>query len=244
MNRSTRHSRLAFSSLAAVAALLLSTPAAAAMPVFDATNYSQNLLQAARALEQINNQVSSLQNEATMLENMAKNLQRIDFPQLQAINSALGKIGSLMDQAQAISFKAGQVDAKFKAMFPGLVEQTLTTDQRVADAKARLSSAMDSFRHSMNVQAEVVSNIQQDSQLLSDLAGRSQGAAGALQAQQATNQLLALSAKQQLQLQDLIASEFRSQSIERAARAQAEAEARAATTRFLGCGKAYSRTQE
>ena len=65
---------------------------------------------------------------------------------------------------------------------------------------------------------------------------------GGLQAQQATNQLLALSTKQQLQLQTMMAAEFREASTERARRAQAEAEARAATRRFLGSGKAYGRS--
>ena len=50
-------------------------PAAAQIAVFDGTNYAQNLLQAARALNQINNQIKSLQNEASMLQNMANNLQ-------------------------------------------------------------------------------------------------------------------------------------------------------------------------
>lgn len=217
-------------------------PATAAMPVFDATNYTQNLLQAARALEQINHQVQSLQNEATMLENMARNLKTIDFPQLQAISSALRKIDGLMNQAQAIGFKAGQVDASFKAMFPGSIGQALTTAQRLSNARSRFSSAMESFRHSMNVQAQVVSNIQLDSGLLNELADKSQSSVGALQVQQAANQLLALSAKQQMQLQDLLAAEFRSQSLERATRTQSEAEGRAATTRFLGSGKAYSGT--
>jgi conjugal transfer/entry exclusion protein len=47
-----------------------------------------------------------------------------------------------------------------------------------------------------------------------------------------------------MQLQDLMAAEFRSQSIERAARAQAQADGRAATQRFLRTGKAYSGTHE
>ena len=42
--------------------------------VYDPTNYAQNLLTAARTLEQINHQITSLQNEATMLINQAKNL--------------------------------------------------------------------------------------------------------------------------------------------------------------------------
>src|SRR6266542_1182340 len=80
--------------------VLPAAPAAAALPVFDVTNYAQNLLQASRALEQINNQLSSLQNEAAMLQNMARNLKAIDFPQLQQIRSAMQRIDQLMAQAQ------------------------------------------------------------------------------------------------------------------------------------------------
>jgi P-type conjugative transfer protein TrbJ len=179
-----------------------------------------------------------------MLENMGRNLKTFDFPQLQQITSALQKIDGLMNQAQAIGFKSGGVGASFSAMFPGSLRKLPTSDQHVAEAATRLDAAMASFRHSMDVQAEVVSNIQSDSALLNDLATRSQSSVGALQVQQAANQLLALSAKQQMQLQDLMAAEFRSQSIERAARAQSEADGRAATRRFLGSGKAYSSTHE
>jgi P-type conjugative transfer protein TrbJ len=42
--------------------------------VFDPSNYAENIVQAARALEQINNQIASLQNEAQMLINQARNL--------------------------------------------------------------------------------------------------------------------------------------------------------------------------
>ena len=44
--------------------------------VYDPSNYAQNLLTAARTLQQINNQITSLQNEAQMLINQAKNLAR------------------------------------------------------------------------------------------------------------------------------------------------------------------------
>lgn len=212
---------------------------AAAIPVFDATNYTQNILQAARALEQINNQIQSLQNEASMLQNMARNLERIDFPQLQRISSSLKQIDQLMGEAQGIGFKVDQLEQRFRTMFPGSVDRALKTDARAAEAKVRLDSAFEGFRHSMTVQAEVVSQIRDDAQLLSELSKRSESAVGSLQAQQATNQLLALSTKQQLQLQTMMAAEFREASTERARRAQAEAEARAATRRFLGSGKAY-----
>src|SRR6476620_12436238 len=134
----------AAAALGAVPMTLVVEPApASAMPVFDATNYSQNLLQAARALEQINHQVQSLQNEATMLQNMAKNLERIDFPQLRQMKAALGQIDQLMAKAQSIDFNVDTLDQRFKEMFPGSVEQALHTDQRVADARARLDGAME-----------------------------------------------------------------------------------------------------
>jgi P-type conjugative transfer protein TrbJ len=221
------------------ASIALPVAPAAAIPVFDATNYTQNILQAARALEQINNQIRSLQNEASMLQAMARNLERIDFPQLERINQSLRRIDQLMGEAEGIGFKADQLEQRFRTLFPGSVDRALSNDARVAEAKARLDSAVEGFRHTMTVQAEVVSNLREDAQLLAELSRRSEGAVGSLQAQQATNQLLALSTKQQLQLQAMMAAEFRDASAERARRAQAETEARAATRRFLGSGKAY-----
>ncbi|MCB8835537.1 P-type conjugative transfer protein TrbJ, partial [Escherichia coli] len=47
---------------------IVTTPAYAII-VFDPSNYAQNVLQAARALQQINQQITSLQNEAQMLIN-------------------------------------------------------------------------------------------------------------------------------------------------------------------------------
>jgi P-type conjugative transfer protein TrbJ len=238
---------LPFAALAVLSvgtAIMLPTAPAAAIPVFDASNYAQNILQAARALEQVNNQIRSLQNEAAMLQNMARDLERIDFPQLQQMTSALQRIDRLMGQAQAIDFEVSSLDRQFRTLFPTGAGTALKTDERVAEAKARMDAAMDGFRKSMIVQAQVVSNIRDDAALINELVGRSQGAVGGLQAQQATNQLLALSTKQQFQLQELMAAEFRSQGLERARRARAEAEARAATRRFLGSGKAYTRMRD
>lgn len=209
---------------------------AQAIPVFDAANYAQNLTQAARALDQINNQVRSLQNEASMLQNMAKNLATIDFPQLQRLTSAMQRINQLMDQARGIDFKVDQLDERIRALFPGELRQALTSDQHLREARAQLDASMSSYRQAMRVQAQVASNVEEDGSLLSELAHTSQGSAGALQAAQAGNQLLALSVKQQLQLQNLLASEFRDQSLERARRVQAEEDGRAATERFLGLG--------
>jgi P-type conjugative transfer protein TrbJ len=241
MNRLHKLAALGAACAASIGGTFALAPApAAAIPVFDATNYTQNMLQAARALEQVNNQIRSLQNQAGMLRNMARNLERIDFPQLRQISASLERIDALMGEAQAIGFRADEMEQRFRTMFPGSLERVLKGDARAAEAKARLDAALDSFGHSMRVQAEVVSNVRADAELLSELSKRSESAVGSLQAQQATNQLIALSTKQQLQLQELMAASFRADSIERARRIQAEAEAKAATRRFLGSGKAYT----
>jgi P-type conjugative transfer protein TrbJ len=77
--------------LGAAGALVMSvttsvTPAHAQLAVFDPHNYSQNILTAARTLQQINNQIQMLQNQAQSLINQARNLTTISFPELQAIS--------------------------------------------------------------------------------------------------------------------------------------------------------------
>ncbi len=208
--------------------------------VFDPSNYAQNILTAARTLQSVNQQIQQLQNEAQMLVNMGKNLTRIDFPQLEALKQKLAEIDRLMGRAQAIDFRVDQLDDKFQALFPQDFSSALRTDARVRDARARLDASMGAFRQTMTVQAQVVENIQTDTEALADIVARSQGAEGSLQAQQATNQLLALTAKQQFQLQHMMAAQFRSEAIEQTRRATQAAEARAATKKFLGSGSAYT----
>lgn len=70
----------------------------AQLTVFDPSNYSQNILTAARTLTQINNQIQSLQNQARSLLNQAKNLTTIDFPELQALTQTLQQVDRLMGQ--------------------------------------------------------------------------------------------------------------------------------------------------
>src|SRR3546814_8738128 len=72
----------------------------------------------------------------------------------------------------------------------------------------------------MSVQSGIVENVRDDAQTLSQIVAKSQGAEGSLAAQQATNQLLALATKQQFQLQNLMAAQFRTDSLAAARRTQ------------------------
>lgn len=233
-------SALGLGTAGSLAMALTCSPARAQFTVFDPSNYSQNLLTAARTLQQINNQIQSLQNEATMLINQAKNLTRIDFPELQALTQTLQQVDRLMGQAQGIQFRVSGLDQQFRQLFPQSFSAALRTNEQVVAARARLDTAMSAYQQTMTVQAQVTENVTADAQALSGIVAKSQGAEGSLQAQQATNQLLALAAKQQFQIQNMMAAQYRAEAIEQARRAQAEIDARAATRRFLGSGSAYT----
>ncbi len=230
---------LMLSCVGPVGMVVASTPAAAQFTVFDPSNYSQNLLTAARTLQQVNNQIQSLQHEATMIMNQAKNLSRIDFPELKQLNQTIQQIDQLMSQARGIGYRVGNVDTEFQRLFPQSLNEALTTNARVVEAKRRLDASMAAFNQTMQVQAQVVGSVNADSGLLASIVDKSQGAEGSLQAQQASNQLLALAAKQQFQIQNMMAVQYRAEALEAARRVQAEADARAATTKFLGNGTAY-----
>ena len=109
--RSPNASRFLAIALLATSVLAPVSPAhAAGLLVFDPTNYSQTLLTAARSLQQINNQIQSLQNQVTQITQAAKNLSRIDFPQLQQMRQTMAQIDQLMAQAKGIQFKVAGLD--------------------------------------------------------------------------------------------------------------------------------------
>jgi P-type conjugative transfer protein TrbJ len=222
------------------AIVVLPMPARAQLVVVDPTNLVENALQAAYALEQINNQIRSLQNEATMLENWAKDLTNLDLSKLDAMLGDLGTISALIDQAQGIAFDVDATKAAFEKLYPGHYDEATTTDQLLADAQSRWQDAMAGFQTALTVQAGIAKNVEADADTLSALVTASQEAEGNLQAQQAANQLIALSTKQQMQIQSLMAAQFRAEALDQARKAEAEEEARAALTRFLGDGKAYN----
>ena len=80
---------------AAFALLLGVTVPARALIVFDPTNYVQNVLTAARELQQVNNQITSLQNEAQMLINQARNLASLPYSSLQQLQSSIQRTQQL-----------------------------------------------------------------------------------------------------------------------------------------------------
>ncbi|WP_298497989.1 P-type conjugative transfer protein TrbJ [uncultured Maritimibacter sp.] len=206
--------------------------------VYDPSNYAQNVLTAARTLEQINNQITSLQNEAQMLINQARNLTSLPYSALQQIQQNVSRTQQLLAQAQNIAFDVQNIDQAFQQQY-GNVSLSATDVQLVADARDRWQNTVGGLQDAMKVQAGVVGNIDANRAEMAALVGQSQGATGALQATQAGNQLLALQSQQLSDLIAMLAANGRSEALIEAERATAAEQGRVQRERFLTPGSGY-----
>ncbi len=89
------------------------TPAQAQWTVFDPWNYAQNILSAARALDQINNQIASLQNEAQMLINQARNLASLPYSSLMRLQQSFARTQQLIARAQRLAYEVTDIERAF-----------------------------------------------------------------------------------------------------------------------------------
>ena len=239
--RRSRAAFLAASILSVPVALspIMVAPASAQWIVYDPTNYVQNVLSAARALEQINNQITSLQNEATMLINQARNLASLPYSSLQRLQQSVQRTQQLLGEAQRIAYDVQQIDQAFTSTY-GNASMSASDQQLVAQARERWQNTVGGLQDAMRVQAGVVGNIDASRTQMSALVTESQGAVGALQATQAGNQLLALQAQQLSDLIGLVAANGRADALETAERTAAAEEGRELRRRFLTPGTAYA----
>ena len=222
------------------AAGLLVPTAQAQWTVFDPQNYAQNLLEASRALQQINNQIQALQNQAVMLQNMASDLNPLkDVSQISGMVTSLSQITGLMNQAQGIAFNVNSTMAAWQHAYPTSLPLGTSGASIAANAQARWQNSMSAFQDTLKVQSQVVENVQADTASLTKLPDDSQSASGNLAVSQATNQLIALSTKQQLQIQTLMAAQYRATALDQARNAEAEQDGQTQFQTFLGSNSAY-----
>lgn len=217
------------------------TPASAQFGgvVFDPSNYAQNVLTAARALQQINNQITSLQNQAQGLINQARNLASLPTNALSGIQQSIDRTRQLIAQAQQVAYNVQDIDRVFAARYPSGSLSGTSSAQLVANAETRWHDAVGSFQDSLRTQATIVTNLDDTRSQVSTLVGASQTATGALQAAQAGNQLVALQTRQLADLTALVAAQSRAASIDAARTTADEAQGREQTRRFLTRGSGY-----
>jgi type IV secretion system protein TrbJ len=207
--------------------------ARAQMIVYDPSNYAQNVLQAARALQQINNQITSLQNQSQMLLNQAKNLASLPYSSLQTVSQSLARTQQLLNEAQRLGYDVNQIDQAFQRVYPQGYTGASSSQQLVSDAKERWQNSLDAYQDALRVQAGAVGNLDTTRTETDALVSSSQSAVGALQAAQAGNQLVALQTRQLADLTAVIAAQSRAQSLAGARSTANQEQAREQLNRFL-----------
>ena len=153
-----RFHRLITSSIVAITLGLSVEPAPAQLIVFDPSNYAQNVLTAARALQQINNQIVSLQNQAQILINQARNLATLPFSSLLQLEQSILRTQQLLAQAQRIAYDIGQIDRAFSTTY-AQASSSLSDQAMIANAQMRWQNSMAGLQDAMRTQATVVGNI-------------------------------------------------------------------------------------
>ncbi len=231
----TRYISLVLKLTAGAMALSLAapSPAQAQMTVIDPSNLVQNALNAARALQQINNQVQQITNQIRQLENDARNLAHLGRTFAPDIMAKLRELDALIDAARGLALQVNETRAALESLYTGDYRGTNVATRAQAAAR-QIDNARNALQTSLVLQAQVTEQLRADQTTLQALADASASAQGALSAQQTTNELLAFQAQQTMRLQTLLVAESRAEALERAREMEAMAQARAQHDHFFG----------
>ena len=85
--------------------------------VFDPSNYAQNVMTAARSLQQINNQIQQIENQTQSLINQAKNLASMPYSLVSTITAQIQHTEQLITQAQRIAYNISSIDQAFTSNY-------------------------------------------------------------------------------------------------------------------------------
>jgi len=103
--------RLAALATAGILSFGAAQPAFAQRIVFDPSNFVQNTLTAIRTLEQINNQIRQLQNDA-------RNLASQPFNAVGRLRANLATTQRLIAQAKGLAYELATMDRDFARLYP------------------------------------------------------------------------------------------------------------------------------
>ena len=215
-------------------------PAVSQLAVFDSPNYQQSLLASARALEQINNQVRQLQNQAQVILRLDQNLRALGPTISPDLQRTLSDIQTQLRGGSGIALRLDATQSGYDQLFPRQISTTLSSDDVSRNAVSWWDEEYAALRRSAMLQGQLADTLDGDARLLADAMARSKNAVGALDVAQAGNELTSLGVKQSLQFESLLAAEQRAHTLARARDLATENEARQRFRTFLGSGSAYT----
>ena len=161
---------------------LLAPPAMAQLAVYDPANHAQNILQAVRALQELEGQVQQLAHEIEMLENMARNLETLPVSVAESIiGQRIIRIQDVLRRAQGIGYSVDEIERDYETAYHEDYGTTTPGSVLVEDARARWRQSRDAFRETLTVSAAALEDNETDAGAIRSLVTQSQDAVGALQ---------------------------------------------------------------
>ncbi len=204
--------------LAAIVAVTPIAPARAQMAVIDPTNLAQNLLQATRALEQINNQIRQIEQATQMLRQNPLQLS----PEL---TQSISEARELFNTAQGIAFEVNQVGENLRTLYPETWED-FDLEGVLQQSERWEQESRDSLQRAMEAEARAARSIEGSRNRIDRALQSSSSAEGQTGAIQASNQLLGVTASQLAEIHALLIAQGRALETERMERLAREERAR------------------
>ncbi|MEQ1808406.1 MAG: P-type conjugative transfer protein TrbJ [Terricaulis sp.] len=203
---------------ASIAATLAASPAQAQRIVYDPTNYAQNVLSAARALEQIRNQIRQIEQAAAMLRQNPLQLS----PEL---TQSIGEARALFETAQGIAFDVESLGEDLRTLYPETWEE-FDLDQVLGQSDSWMRESRASLHRAMEAEANAARSIERTRGRIDRALQSSSGSEGQTGAIQAGNQLLGIQASQLAEIHTLLIAQGRALETERMERLAREERAR------------------
>lgn len=203
---------------ASIAATLAASPAQAQRIVYDPTNYAQNVLSAARALEQIRNQIRQIEQAAAMLRQNPLQLS----PEL---TQSIGEARALFETAQGIAFDVESLGDDLRTLYPETWEE-FDLDQVLGQSDQWMRESRASLQRAMEAEANAARSIERTRGRIDRALQSSSGSEGQTGAIQAGNQLLGIQASQLAEIHALLIAQGRALETERMERLARDERAR------------------
>ena len=206
--------RVVLTGVLAGVVVLLSVPLHAQLIVNDPLNYAQNVLTAARSLQQINIALMGLANQLKMLQNQYQNLLKLPYSSLMSVEQSYRQTLALLGSAQKLTYNVEHINQAFSRLYPQSLGGTLPQQQIVNNARERWQTSLAGYQHALQVQAGVVQSLDSTRAQTGALLSSSQTASGMLAAQQAGTQVSAQILRQLADLTAVVVAQGRAQSLD------------------------------
>jgi P-type conjugative transfer protein TrbJ len=225
----------------AAAPLLIATAAgpipakASGIPVIDAANLTQTIIQVVNDVTKIAHQATQIANQVQQIQNQVTNTLTIPNPVWGQIQAQLQPLLQVVQQGQAIAYTAGNVEALFQTRFPdynGWLSTHFGPDDFRQSYQQWYTTQRDAISGALQVANLQAGQFQDEHVLMAQLHQMGNSAQGRMQALQVGSQIANQQVQQLQKLRQLVMSQMNMQANYMAAEAAKDAAKQAQAERF------------